>query len=445
MAAPAIRLLGAAIAGLSLVAASPAATRPAGQAPASLPSAASPEAVGFSSARLKRLDAAMQGFVDDGRVAGMTTILIRHGKVVAFNAYGRKSLEDGGPMTRDAIFRIYSMTKPITSVGMLILFEEGRFRLDDPISKYLPEFAHMKVVAGTDARGQPIIEDARRPPTMRELMSHTAGFGYGQPDGREANRLLRERRVMQADSLQAMTEAVAGVPLLSQPGTAWSYSIGMDLEGRIIEKLSGRTLGQFLQERIFTPLKMKDTAFTVPADKLGRLTTLSGFDPKAGKLSSMSGMMEELVHDYSKPRRIESGGGGLVSTTDDYARFAQMLANGGALDGARILSPGSVKLMGTNAIPRPAFDIPNGNGIRFGDALGYGLGVMVVNEPAAIGSLEGKGTLSWDGAASSWFWVDPANDVVFVGMIQVMGGPVRLDLEALSRTLTYQALLDPET
>jgi CubicO group peptidase (beta-lactamase class C family) len=303
----------------------------------------------------------------------------------------------------------------------------------------------MKVVSGTDARGQPIIEDARRPPTLRELMSHTGGFAYGAMDGRESNRLFRERRVMQADSLQAMSDTVAGIPLLSQPGTAWSYSIGMDLEGRIIEKLSGQTLGQFLQARIFTPLKMKDTGFTVPADKLERLTGLYGFDPKTGKLSSMSGMMEDLVHDYGKPPKTESGGGGLVSTADDYARFAQMLANGGVLEGVRILSPGSVKLMGTNAIPRPAFDIPNGNGIKFGEALGYGLGVMVVNDPAAIGSLEGKGTISWDGAASTWFWVDPANDVVFVGMIQVMGGPVRLDLEALSRTLTYQALVDPKT
>jgi CubicO group peptidase (beta-lactamase class C family) len=439
---PAIRRLGVLVAGLALTAAPAAGARPAGPAPASLPPAASPESVGFSADRLKRLDAAMQGFVDSGRVAGMTTYLARHGKVVAVHAYGRKSL-DGAPMTRDAIFRIYSMSKPITSVAMMVLFEEGKWRLDDPISKYLPEFAHMKVVAGTDPRGQPIIEDAKRPPTMRELMSHTAGFGYGQMDGREANRLFRERRVLQADSLQAMTETVAGIPLLSQPGTAWSYSIGMDLEGRIIEKLSGQPLSQFFQERIFTPLKMKDTAFTVPADKLDRLTGLYGSDPTTGKLSSMSGMMEDLVHDYSKPPRTESGGGGLVSTAGDYARFAQMLANGGVLDGARILSPGSVKLMGTNAISHPAFAIPNGNGIRFGEAVGYGLGVMVVNDPAAIGSLEGKGTMSWDGAASTWFWVDPANDVVFVGMIQVMGGPVRLDLEALSRTLTYQALVDP--
>jgi CubicO group peptidase (beta-lactamase class C family) len=363
---------------------------------------------------------------------------------VSFETYGKKSLAGDQPMTRDAIFRIYSMSKPITSVAMMILFEEGKWRLDDPISKYLPEFAHMKVVAGTDARGQPIIEDAKRPPTMRELMSHTAGLGYGQSDGREANRLFRERKVMQAPSLQAMSETVATIPLLSQPGTAWSYSISMDIEGRIVEKLSGQTLGQFLQQRIFAPLKMPDTGFTVPADKLGRLTGLYRFDPATGGLISLEGASEDLVHDYSKPPKLESGGGGLVSTASDYARFAQMLANGGVLDGARILSPASVKLMGTNAIPKAAFDLPNGNGIRFGEAIGYGLGVMVVNDPAAAGSLEGRGTLSWDGAASTWFWVDPENDVVFVGMIQVMGGPVRLDLQGLSRTLTYQALTDPK-
>jgi CubicO group peptidase (beta-lactamase class C family) len=189
---------------------------------------------------------------------------------------------------------------------------------------------------------------------------------------------------------------------------------------------------------------MQDTAFSVPAEKLDRLTGLYGSDPKTGKLAPVSGMLASLANDYSKPPKLESGGGGLVSTASDYTRFAQMLANGGELDGARILSPGSVKLMGTNAIPRVAFDLPNGNGIKFGEALGYGLGLMVVNDPPAIGSLEGKGTMSWDGAADTWFWVDPENDVVFVGMIQVMGGPVRLDLQAASRTLTYQALVDPE-
>lgn len=429
-------LLVAAVASLSLGGAALAAT---GTPP--LPSA-TPESVGFSAQRLKRLDAAMQTFVDGGRVAGVNTVLIRHGKVVAANSYGRMSLAGPEPMARDAIFRIYSMTKPITSVGMMILFEEGRWRLDDPISKYLPEFAHMKVVAGTDARGQPIIEDAKRPPTMRELMSHTAGLGYGQMDGREVNRLFRERAVMQSDSLQAMTEKVADIPLLSQPGAAWSYSISMDIEGRIIEKLSGQTLGQFLEKRIFAPLKMRDTGFMAPADKLARLAGLYAFDPKTGGLSPLA--PGGPVNDYSKAPKVESGGGGLVSTASDYARFAQMLANGGQLDGARILSPASVKLMGVNAIPKAAWNRPNGNGINFGEAIGYGLGVMVVNDPATAGSLEGKGTMSWDGAASTWFWVDPTNDVVFVGMIQVMGGPVRLDLQAISRTLVYQALVGPE-
>ncbi|WP_337186302.1 serine hydrolase domain-containing protein [Phenylobacterium sp.] len=431
------RLMLAAAASLVLVGAASAAPIP---APRPLPTA-SPESVGFSAERLKRLDAAMQSFVDGGRVAGMNTVLMRHGKVVAFNSYGKASLSRPEPLGRDAIFRIYSMTKPITSVGLMILFEEGKWRLDDPVSKYLPEFSQMKVVAGTDARGQPIIEDARRPPTMRELMSHTAGLGYGQMDGREVNRLFRERAVMQSDSLQAMTEKVAGIPLLSQPGTAWSYSISMDVEGRIIEKLSGQTLGAFLQQRIFGPLGMRDTAFMAPPEKLGRLVDLYAFDPRSGGL--VAPPPGPFVNDYSKPPRLESGGGGLVSTATDYARFAQMLANGGRLDGTRILSPATVRLMGTNAIPKAAWDLPNGNGINFGEAIGYGLGVMVVDDPVRAGSLEGRGTMSWDGAASTWFWVDPTYDVVFVGMIQVMGGPVRLDLQAMSRTLVYQALVEP--
>jgi CubicO group peptidase (beta-lactamase class C family) len=413
-------------------------------APARTPPAvpgASPESVGFSNERLKRLDAAMQDFVDGGRVAGMTTVLIRHGKVVAFNSYGKVALAAPAPMTRDAIFRIYSMTKPITSVGMMILFEEGKWRLDDPVSKYLPEFSDMKVIAGTDARGQPIVEPARRPPTMREMMSHTAGLGYGQMDGREVNRLYREKQLMQSQSLQEMSERVAAIPLLTQPGTAWHYSIGMDVEGRIIEKLSGQSLGQFLETRIFGPLGMNDTAFMVPAEKLDRLAGLYAYDAKTGGLNALPD--GGAVSDYSKPPKLESGGGGLVSTASDYARFAQMLANGGRLESARILSPASVKMMGTNAIPKVAFDLPNSNGIKFGEAIGYGLGVMVVDDPLRAGSLEGKGTMSWDGAASTWFWVDPTNDVVFVGMIQVMGGPVRLDLQATSRTLVYQALVEP--
>ncbi|MDZ4318596.1 MAG: serine hydrolase domain-containing protein, partial [Phenylobacterium sp.] len=211
------------------------------RAPAALSPASSPESVGFSSERLKRLDTAMAKAVSDGRVAGMTTLLARHGKVVAFNTYGRASLADGRPMEKDAIFRIYSMTKPITGVALMILFEEGRWRLDDPVSRYLPELKDLKVMTGVDADGAPILEPVSREPTMRELMSHTAGFGYGLSDDHPVDRMFQQARVLGSSSLQEMVEKTAAIPLKFQPGTDWSYSIAVDLQGRIVEKLSGQT------------------------------------------------------------------------------------------------------------------------------------------------------------------------------------------------------------
>jgi len=403
---------------------------------------ATPESVGFDSERLKKLDAAMAKAVADGEVVGMQTLLARHGKVVATNTYGKMSAASGESMRKDAMFRIYSMTKPITGVAMMILFEEGKWTLDDPVTKYLPELKDLKVWKGQEPGGNPILEPVKRPPTMRELMSHTAGFGYGLSDTHPVDKMFQER-VFSSNGLKDMTAKVASIPLLFQPGERWSYSIAVDLQGYIIEKLSGETLGQFLESRIFKPLKMNDTSFIVPAAKASRLAAVYAPDPKTKQLLEVT--PNPRVQDFTKPPQFESGGGGLVSTTADYSRFCQMVLNGGELDGARILAPASIELMGTNQVPQAAMTNANGTlASLFNGGVGFGLDFLVNSDPRRAGSLVGKGTLSWGGAAGTWFWIDPANDVVFIGMIQRFGSVGGVELAGTSRTLVYQALVDPK-
>jgi CubicO group peptidase (beta-lactamase class C family) len=407
--------------------------------------AATPESVGFDSTRLKRLDNYMAEVVADGRVAGATTLLARHGKVVEFNTYGKASLATGQPMSRDAIVRLYSMTKPITGVAMMILFEEGKWRLDDPVTRYVPEFENLKVMTGVGPDGKMTVEDMKRPPTMRELMSHTAGFGYGLGDTNPVDKLYREKRVLRSTGLREMIDRTTQIPLKFQPGTNWEYSSAVDIQGYIVEKLSGEPFGQFLEEHIFRPLKMTDTAFSVPADKVGRLAAVYYFDKASGKIAEAPVAFGTGVQDFTKPPSMESGGGGLVSTTSDYARFCQMLVNKGELDGIRILAPATVALMDTNVIPESVLVTSNGTtGLHFNQAVGFGLDVMVVKDPSKAGQLVGAGTMSWGGAAGTWFWIDPTNDVIFVGMIQRFGGTGGDDLGTQTRTLTYQALTHPE-
>ena len=412
----------------------------------SLATAASPESVGFDSARLKKLDDAMAKVVADGRVAGMTTLLARHGKVVEFKTYGKANLETGQPMTKDSIFRIYSMTKPITGVAMMILFEEGKWRLDDPVTRYVPEFKNLKVMVKADKDGKITeVEDMKRPPTMREIMSHTAGFGYGLGDEHPVDKLYREKRVLGANGLKEMIDRTATVPLMYQPGANWSYSSAVDIQGYIVEKLSGQKFSDFLDQRVFKPLKMTDTAFSTGAAKADRLATVYVFDKEKGKIVEAKALFSGQMPDYTKAPAMESGGGGLVSTTMDYARFSQMILNKGELDGVRLLSPTSVELMGTNVIPKNVLLNTNGSvGLRFNEAVGFGLDFMVVKDARAAGTLQGDGTMSWGGAAGTWFWVDPTNDLIFVGMIQRMGGTGGDDLGGQARTLTYQALIHPE-
>ncbi len=368
-------------------------------------------------------------------------MLGRNGRVVDVNVIGRKALGSAEPMTEDTIFRIYSMTKPVTAVAMMILFEEGRWDLDDPVSKHVPELANLRVVKSVGADGVPVLEDLKRSPTMRELMTHSAGLGYGLGGDDYVNKTLREARLFDGPGLQSLVDKVAKVPLISQPGEQWRYSIAVDIQGYIVQKLSGQTLDVFFAERIFKPLKMTDTGFMVPASKVGRLAGLTAINPANGQLVDPKG--SPMVQDYTVAPRLLSGGGGLVSTAGDFARFCQMLLNGGELDGARVLAPATVKLMGANHLPEGQWLNADGRGgSQFQRGIGFGLGFSVVDEPAAAGTLAGEGTMAWGGAAGTWFWVDPENDLFYIGMVQRFGGG--LGAADASRVMVYSALIYPD-
>ena len=399
-----------------------------------------PESVGLSSERLERLHALMQQTVDQKQLAGIVTILARHGKVVDYRTYGVRDMASGAAMTRDTIFRDYSMTKPVTGVAMMILYEQGKWLPSDPISKYIPEFAHLKVFNGVDANGTMILVDPDHAPTMRELMTHTAGFSYG--NGKTpADAMYSDLHVRQSKNLKEMIDRLAQIPLLYQPGKEWVYSVSMDIEGYIVEKLSGQSLPDFMRDQIFKPLGMKDAGFYVPEEKRSRFATLYENDQHGGLMPDTTNGSN--MGNFLTPPAMPSGGGGLTSTAEDYYRFAQMLANGGELNGARILAPATVHLMASNHVPPSLLTGEFSIGSQvLRPGFGYGYNCAVVFDPPEANLPDGKGTFFWDGAAGTWFWVDPANDIVFVGMIQRLRGG-NPNVEYLSRNVVYQALVDP--
>lgn len=403
-----------------------------------------PEDLGFDSSRLQRLDAYMAEMVSNGRVAGVSTLLMRHGRLVSLKTHGGAHLDAAEPLSEDAIFRIYSMTKPIAAVAMMILFEEGRWTLDDPVTRFIPEFANLKVCIGVDADGQMILEPIKRPPTLREVMSHTAGFAYGLFDFHPVERAYAAAGVMHADGLEDFIARIADLPLIHQPGTEWFYSVPSGILGAIVSRISGQPFGDFLRTRIFEPLGMTDTAFQTGADNAARLVSFYEDDTQGG-LREVANVLGRPINDFTTRPSFEDGGGGLVSTITDYARFCQMILNGGELDGARILSPVTVELMSTNVIPGAVLDTTNPMRLLpFNRAFGFGLGFSVFNDPRSMGSVEGRGTLSWGGMGGTWFWIDPENDIVFVGLIQRFADPISSEFRAMARLFTYQALTRPD-
>jgi CubicO group peptidase (beta-lactamase class C family) len=401
-----------------------------------------PESVGFSSERLERLHAAIQEEITNKQLAGAITIVARHGKVVDYRTYGMRDLATAAPMTKDTIFRDYSMTKPVTGVAMLILYEEGKWLPSDPISKYIPEFAHLKVFSGFDSTGKMLLAEPEHAPTMRELMTHTAGFTYGTADT-PVDRMYGELKpgTGSVKDLQEMIDKLAKIPLLYQPGHGWTYSMSMDIQGYIVEKLSGQSLPDFIRDHIYAPLGMKDAAFYVPAEKRARFA--AGYHEANGQLVAEP-TANGIPTDYDTQPTAPSGGGGMVSAAEDYYRFASMLRGLGQLGATRILAPASVKLMSSNHLPA---ELLNGH-FGIGQSImrpgfGYGYNCAVVFDPLEANMLDGKGTFFWDGAAGTWFWVDPTNDIVFVGMIQRRSSPDNHALLYRTHELVYQALLDP--
>ena len=399
-----------------------------------------PESVGFSSERLERLHSFMKQTVDDKQISGVVTLLARHGKVVDFWSYGQRDIASGAPMTKDTIFRDFSMTKPVTGVAMMILYEQGKWLPSDPIAKYIPEFAHLKVFNGVGADGKPILVEPDHQPTMAELMSHTAGFTYGLFGDTPVDHMYRDVKPLQAKNLQEFIDRMATLPLLYQPGKGWTYSVSMDIEGYIVEKLSGQSLPDFMRDNIYRPLGMKDAGFFVPAEKRSRFVTHYRTDSE-GKLIPNPGIPGR---DYSVEPGMASGGGGIVSTAEDYCRFAQMLLNGGELDGHRIIAPATVKLMTSNHVPASIMTGEFGIGLSvIRPGFGWGFDCAVVFDPPAANLSDGAGTFFWDGAAGTWFWVDPANDIVFVSMIQRMTSGDNHNFEYKSHAVVDAALVDP--
>jgi len=405
-----------------------------------------PESVGFSSPGLKNLDKAMGDIIEKQHLAGMVTLLARHGEVVQHKAYGYQDLDKKTPMQLDSIVRIYSMTKPIAGTALMMLYEEGKWQPSDPIAKHIPEFANLKVFTGMDGNGKPILVEPNHPPTMAELMSHSAGFTYGIFGNTPVDQMYRTDNPLEAPSLQSMIERAAKFPLLYQPGEKWVYSIAVDIQGYLVQKLSGKPFPQFLEERLFAPLGMKDTGFFVPEEKLSRVATIYGWDtakqalvpePRDPAISTMPG--------------LASGGGGLYSTAADYLLFAQMMANGGELNGKRYLKASTVATMRTNVLSEAALNSKSGSGVvrsqganGLQPGLGFGYDFAVLSDPVGLKSSVGKNTFWWWGVAGTWFWIDPTNDVVFIGLIQRRGRvPGGADHESQSRELVYKALTYP--
>lgn len=392
--------------------------------------AAPAESVGVSTERLRRIDEGMKRLVDDKRIAGIVTLLARRGKIVHHSAVGAKDVRKNDPVQKDSIFRIASMTKPITGAALMMLYEEGKWRLEDPVSRHIPEFAKLQVYTGANPDGTPTLEPARRSMTMRELMTHTGGLGYTLNSQSPVDRMIIQGRVLDsAAPLQAMIDKLAKMPLQSQPGTRWSYSIAVDVQGYLVEKLSGQRFDEFLRTRLFEPLGMKDTAFYVPKDKLSRLA-LVHTEAKGGGLTADGNRGDPTIVPLGP-----SGGGGLFSTAMDYARFTQMLLNGGEFNGVRILAPRTVEMMRTNYVnPEPLKTM--------GPGLGWSLGFQVVTDAAAAGEPYTDGVYTWFGIFGTWFWIDPVEDFAFIGMLQHQNLGASRQVHALSHNLVYQAIVD---
>ncbi|MBI5088234.1 MAG: beta-lactamase family protein [Actinobacteria bacterium] len=402
-----------------------------------------PPEAGLDPARLARLDAHFQRYVDDGRLAGWQLAVSRGGRLAHVAAAGHRDRESGAPVTDDTIWRIYSMTKPITSVAALMLWEEGRFELRDPVSRFLPEFAEQRVWRAGSVT-TPFFDPVVEPMQMWHLLTHTSGLTYGFMHAHPVDEMYRragfEWGVPRDVDLAGICERVAQLPLLFQPGSEWNYSFAIDVLGRVIEVLTGQTLDEVLRSRIFQPLRMVDTGFSVPPDAADRVAMLYGAHPATSAATRLEAGAKGAFH----PPAAFLGGGGLVSTTGDYLRFAEMLRRGGELDGVRLLSSRTVRYATSNHLPGnadlSAFGRPLHSETAF-DGVGFGPIGSVTIDPVKAKVPGSVGDFGWGGAASTTFWVDPVEDLVVTFMTQLLPSnthPIRSQL----KQLVHQALVD---
>jgi len=394
-------------------------------------SRASPQEVGLSADGVNDLADAMRKEVDEGNLAGVVSALMRHGKLVHLDAYGYQSIEEQVAISEDTIFRIFSMTKPVTSVAMMMLLEEGKFSLDDAVSQYIPALANLEVAIEDGPGGFPVTEPATHEMTIRELMSHTGGLTYGLFSRSQVDSQYVAANILDTEgTLQDMIDKLSRIPLRQQPGTLWHYSVSVDVQGRLVEVLSGMPFDQFLQERIFEPLGMTDTGFYVPEDKRERFSTMY--------MSGQNGLTapdDGFGGDYLAPITFPSGGGGLAGTIHDYMRFTQMLANGGELDGTRLLSAASIDAMRSNQLPVGMDEIPGYPGNQFG------LNFAIVADPSRNDGVS-EGSYWWWGIGGTWFWIDPVEDLIFIGMIQNRNLGYARQLQGISKRMVYGAITD---
>jgi CubicO group peptidase (beta-lactamase class C family) len=387
---------------------------------------------GMSAERLQRLDTHFHKLVDEGKIAGVVTWIQRRGQVVHEDAYGLADIEAKRPLSKDSYFYVYSMTKPITSVALLMLYEEGRFQLRDPIARYLPELANLKLYAGEGPGGRMILRDPARQPTVQDVFRHTAGFLYGPAGERGVDKAYREANVM-GGTLAELTQRLGKVPLAYEPGTQWIYSVSHDVQARLVEVLSGMPFDEFVRQRIFEPLGLKHTVFGRPDALKDQFAVIYNVSPE-GKLVPSGAL------DAPGAATRVLGGFSVSATAADYGRFARMLVNSGELDGVRLLSRKTIDLMDSNHLPPGVERGAAGGGTAGGE--GYGLGVRVVIDPAQAGNLTSAKTFGWSGAAGTHFFVDRAEDLVAVFMIQKMGGTDGPGMAAQFETLVYQAIVD---
>ncbi|HLI65632.1 MAG TPA: serine hydrolase domain-containing protein [Caulobacteraceae bacterium] len=377
---------------------------------------AEPLVGGFTRSGLAALNSQMHALVDEEKLAGVVTLVARHGEVVNLDAYGRQDLSQPTPLATDSIFRIASMTKPIIGVAMMMLWEEGKWAMNDPVAKHIPEFEGLKV---RRKDGDPVEQAA--PMTMRQLMSHTAGFGR-LGDYQDLN--------LRGGDLKAMIDTLAGLPLHYQPGKDWRYGPSVDIQGYVIERLSGQGLDVFLKERLFDPLGTVDTGFWVDPAKVARVVRIHKYVD--GKIAPAG---PENIVNTKKPAFL-SGGGGLVSTIGDYWRFAQMVLDRGVFEGRRYLAPETVDMMHVSVL-EPGVNVtlysPDARG------LGFGMDFGIIEDPALAKTNQGVESFYWGGAFGTWFWIDPVNDMIVIGMIQNMGGTTP-DGAPLMRELSAKAV-----